>query len=118
MIAFIDTNQCKRVNLGEGRGKAAEVVSEALCGAEEIKAHLRWLGEGDTFEATPLPDAHQLLYVMTGAGMVSLEGKDYDVGPGAGLYLGPGEGASLRGAGLKGAGSDTLKLFHLIGQPG
>ena len=29
---------------------------------------------------------------------------------GAGLYLGPGEGASLQGTG-------ALKAFHLIGQP-
>ena len=47
---------------------------------------------------------------MEGEGVVSLEGKDYDVGPGAGLYLGPGEGASLKGAG-------ALKAFHLIGEP-
>jgi glyoxylate utilization-related uncharacterized protein len=110
MITFIDTNECKRENLGGGRGDAAEVVSGALCGADEIKAHLRWLGEGDAFEAAPIPDAHQLIYVMEGEGVVSLEGKDYDVGPGAGLYLGPGEGASLQGAG-------ALKAFHLIGQP-
>jgi hypothetical protein len=34
------------------------------------------------------------------------------VGPGAGLYLGPGEGARIDNA-----GSATLKMFHLVVPP-
>ena len=108
MITFIDTAACERKN--SEQCVAAEVVSKALCGAEQMAAHLRWLGEGERFEAEPLSGSHQLIYVMEGNGVVSLEGKNYEVGPGAGLYLGPGESASLQGAG-------TLKAFHLIGSP-
>jgi mannose-6-phosphate isomerase-like protein (cupin superfamily) len=49
---------------------------------------------------------------MEGSGSAELEGKEYDVGPGAGLYLGPGESAGLRATGGGG-----LKVFHLIGKP-
>ena len=110
MITFIDTAACERKNLGKNQGEAAEVVNNALCGAGQMTAHLRWLGEGERFDAEPLSGSHQLMYVMEGTGVVALEGKDYEVGPGAGLYLGPGESASLRGAG-------ALKAFHLIGAP-
>ncbi len=46
---------------------------------------------------------------MEGAGVITLEGKDYEVGKGAGIYLAPSEAASI---GHRGAG--TLKLFHLV----
>jgi mannose-6-phosphate isomerase-like protein (cupin superfamily) len=110
MITFIDTAARERKSLGEGLGEAAEVVNNAICGAKEITAHLRWLGEGERFDAEPLAGSHQLIYVMEGNGVVTLEGKDYEVGPGAGLYLGPDEGAGLKGTG-------ALKAFHLIGVP-
>lgn len=112
MITFVDTGACERKSLGEGQGEAAEVVNQSLCGAEQISASLRWLGEGDRLEAAPLSGSHQLIYMMEGNGVVSLDGKDYDVGPGAGLYLAPGESADLRCA-----GEGTLKAFHLIGKP-
>jgi glyoxylate utilization-related uncharacterized protein len=112
MITFIDTGACERKSPGESQGEMAEVVNKSLCGAEQMSASLRWLGEGDRFEAAPLTGSHQLIYMMEGNGVVSLEGKDYDVGPGAGLYLAPGEGARIRHA-----GGGTLKAFHLIGKP-
>ena len=112
MITFIDTGACERKNMGGDQGEMAEVVNKALCGAEQMSASLRWLGEGERFEAAPLTGAHQLIYMMEGNGVVTLEGKDYGVGPGAGLYLAPGESAGLRGA-----GGGTLKAFHLIGKP-
>jgi mannose-6-phosphate isomerase-like protein (cupin superfamily) len=110
MITFIDTGSCERKTLGEGQGETAEIVNNDNCGAEQMRAALRWLGEGDRFEVAPLPGSHQVIYIMEGNGVVSLNGKEYDVGPGAGLYLGPGEGADLRGG-------ETLKAFHLIGEP-
>ena len=111
MITFIDTGACERKSLGEGLGETAEILNSENCGAEQMSASLRWLGEGERLEVAPLPGSHQVIYMMEGNGVVSLEGKEYDVGPGAGLYLGPGEGAALRG------GGETLKAFHLIGEP-
>ena len=110
MITFIDTESCERKKLGKGLGEAAEILNNEICGAEEINASLRWLGEGDQFEVIPLPTSHQVIYMMEGNGVVSLEGKEFDVGPGAGLYLGPGESAALHGS------AKTLKAFHLIGE--
>lgn len=111
MITFIDTGTCERKKLAEGLGEAAEILNNEICGAEEMNASLRWLGEGERFEVTPLSRSHQVIYMMEGIGVVSLEGKEYEVGPGAGLYLGPGESATLSGSGK------TLKAFHLIGEP-
>ena len=112
MITFIDTVACERKDPDGGQGEIAEVVNKGICGAEQMRASLRWLGKGERFEVPPLAGSHQLIYMMEGSGVVTLEGKDYDVDPGAGLYLGPNEGAAIRGTGER-----TLKAFHLIGKP-
>ena len=109
---FIDTNKCTRQTLSEASGQVAEVLNEKLCGAKDVLGMLRWLDPGETFDANPLPNSHQLLYLMEGDGVIRLEGKEYQVEKGAGVYLGPGEGASISHA-----GSDPLKAFHLIVPP-
>ena len=109
---FIDTNKCPRQTLSEASGQVAEVLNAELCGAKDVLGMLRWLDRGETFDANPLPDSHQLLYLMEGDGVIRLEGKEYQVEKGAGVYLGPGEGASISHA-----GSDPLKAFHLIVPP-
>lgn len=93
----------------EGAGEVAEVLNKDLCGAENVAGRLRWLDAGDRFEADALAATHQLLYLMEGNGTITLNGEDYDVAKGAGIYLGPDETASIR---HRGAG--RLKLFHLI----
>ena len=112
MIVHIDTEACERESLGEGLGRAAEAVGPARCGARNVRGLLRWLEAGERIEAAPLPASHQLLYLMEGEGVFDLQGKEYPAGPGAGLYLGPGEGTRLRQA-----GSATLKVFHLVIPP-
>jgi len=54
-------------------------------------------------------DRHQLVYLMSGKGTITLDGKSYDVAKGAGIYLGPAETATI--AANQGA---ELKLFHLM----
>ena len=109
MTTFIDTGQCRRVKAGGGLGEVAEIVNRELCGAENVVGMLRWLGQGDRFDAVPLENTHQLMYLMAGTGVITLEGKDYDVSRGAGIYLGPDETASIRQA-----GTQSLKLLHLV----
>ena len=46
---------------------------------------------------------------MEGSGVITLNGKDYPVAKGAGVYCGPNESAAIR---PDGAGS--VKLFHLV----
>ena len=108
MTIFIDTTACARIDAGEIEGEVAEIVNKQLCGAEDVVAKLRWLETGQKFEASGLTDTHQLLYLMDGDGTINLEGKDYDVGKGAGIYLGPSEGASIAQR-----GDGSLKLLHL-----
>ncbi|MFQ5914742.1 MAG: cupin domain-containing protein [Nitrospinota bacterium] len=112
MIDFIDTGSLERVSLGQGLGKETEVVGPDRCGAKNVRGLLRWLETGEGIEARPMPDSHQLLYILEGEGVFHLEGKDYPADPGAGLYLGPGEGARLSQA-----GSAALKVFHLAVPP-
>jgi quercetin dioxygenase-like cupin family protein len=45
---------------------------------------------------------------MDGRGVITLDGKDYPVGKGAGVYCGPGESAGVAAEG------GELKLFHLV----
>jgi quercetin dioxygenase-like cupin family protein len=104
----IDTNSLPRASLN-GQGEFAEILNNELCGAKNVTGLLRWLKPGDRFTAKALDQTHQLLYLMEGEGTISLEGKDYDVAKGAGIYLGPSETASV---GQRGA--SPLKLFHLV----
>ncbi len=46
---------------------------------------------------------------MEGKGRITLDDRSYDVAKGAGVYLGPSEGATIAAA--DGA---ALKLFHLV----
>lgn len=104
----IDTSAIPRRSLG-GQGEFAEILNRELCGAENVVGRLRWLEDGQRFDAEPLTGTHQLLYLMEGAGTITLEGQNYDVTQGAGIYLGPSEHASVSQR-----GDATLKLFHLV----
>jgi glyoxylate utilization-related uncharacterized protein len=108
-LTFIDTNQLPRVKTPQG--EATEVLNQALAGAKNVLATLRWLKGGEHFDAKAA-GKHQLLYLMEGAGSIQLEGKKYDVAKGAGVYLGPAESATIQAS--DGA---SLKLFHLAVPP-
>jgi glyoxylate utilization-related uncharacterized protein len=103
---FIDTNSLPREKAGSG--EFTEILNDKLAGAKNVVGTLRWLRNGEKFEAVAT-DKHQLIYLMEGSGRVNLENKDYEVSRGAGVYLGPSETATIRAA--EGA---TLKLFHLV----
>jgi hypothetical protein len=105
-LTFIDTNTLPRVKTPHG--EVTEILNQQLVGAKNVLGTLRWLSPGEKFQAAPL-EKHQLIYLMEGSGKINLENKDYDVGRGAGVYLGPSETATIQAA----AGS-PLKLFHLI----
>jgi len=105
----IATNGIARKKLNGGRGEVAEIVNQALCGAKNVLGMLRWLGQGEHFAAESLQDTHQLLYLMEGKGMIALGNDNVEVSKGAGVYLGPGETASIRQV-----GDSTLKLLHLV----
>ena len=105
---FIKTGDCPKTKL-PGAGEVAEILNEKLCGAKNVLGKLRWLGAGDKLQAAAKKNEHQLIYLMEGQGVITLNAKDYAVGKGAGIYLGPDEQASVRHA-----GSAPLKLFHLV----
>jgi hypothetical protein len=104
----IRTNSIPRKDLN-GRGEAAEILNKALCGAENVVGTLRWLEGSERFDAEQLADTHQLIYLMEGSGVIHLNGEDYPVEKGAGIYLGPSETA-----GVSHGGEEPLKLFHLV----
>ena len=101
---FIDTKELPRVAGFEG--EFTEILNAELAGARNVLGTLRWLQPGESFRAAP-EGKHQLLYLMEGSAVISLEGKDYEVAKGSGVYLGPEDHASIRAA-------SPLKLFHLV----
>jgi len=105
---FIRTGDCAKRRIA-GAGEVAEVMNEKLCGAKNGLGMLRWLGAGDRLDARSKQNEHQLVYLMEGQAVIALNGKDYEIGKGAGIYLGPGEAATVNHA-----GAGTLKLFHLV----
>ena len=105
---FIKTGDCPKRKIA-GAGEVAEIMNEKLCGAKNGLGMLRWLRAGERLEAGAEKGSHQLIYLMEGQGVITLNAKDYAVGKGAGIYLGPDEQASVRHA-----GSTPLKLFHLV----
>jgi quercetin dioxygenase-like cupin family protein len=104
-LTFIDTNKLPKVKTQQG--EATEVLSEKLVGAKNVLATLRWLKSGEELDAKPA-GKHQLIYLVEGEGRISLNGKDYSVRKGAGVYLEPNESAKIS------ADKGTLKLFHLL----
>jgi quercetin dioxygenase-like cupin family protein len=105
-LTFIDTNTLPRVRTPDG--EVTEVLNNALVGARNVLGMLHWISPGQTFQ-TETMNKHQLVYLMEGKGKIRLDGKDYDVGKGNGIYLGPSETATIQAA--PGA---SLKLFHLV----
>ena len=105
---FIDTNTIAPVPAPGGHGHYAEVLNEGLCGAKNVVGRLRWLGAGDSLSVSCDADTHQVVYLMEGEGEIRLDGQDYEVSKGAGVYLGPNEKADIRQT-----GEGALKLFHL-----
>jgi mannose-6-phosphate isomerase-like protein (cupin superfamily) len=105
---FIHTADCARSRVA-GAGEVAEILNPKLCGAKNVLGMLRWLSGSDRLAPAPKAATHQLLYVMEGDGVITLDGKDYAVGRGAGVYLGPNETATIRPS-----GKGTVKLFHLV----
>ncbi|HLH42584.1 MAG TPA: AraC family ligand binding domain-containing protein [Bryobacteraceae bacterium] len=103
---FIDTNSLARKKSDEG--EFVEILNGPLAGAKNVLGALRWVEPGKQFRADPI-DQHQLIYLMKGQGQICLEGNNYEVRKGAGVYLGPSETASIRAADNAG-----LKLFHLV----
>jgi hypothetical protein len=102
---FIDTTKLPRVKTPQG--EFTEILNDQLVGAKNVLGVLRWLSSGESFTAEP-SDKHQLLYFMEGQGRIRLEGKEYKVSRGAGVYLGPSETATIQAS--EGA---SAKLFHL-----
>jgi hypothetical protein len=105
---FIDTNSIEPVALPGGHGRYAEVLNQALCGAKNVVGGLHWLGRGESITAACDDRTHQVVYLMEGQGIIRLNGEDYEVGKGAGVYLGPTEKADVLQT-----GEAPLKLFHL-----
>lgn len=106
MLTFIDTKSLPRVKTPQG--EMTEVLNRELCGAKNVLGTLRWLKPGEQFKAEA-SEKHQLIYLMEGQGQIRLDNKDYNVSKGAGVYLGPSEGATISAA-----GTAPLKLFHLV----
>ena len=102
---FIDTNRLPRVKTAQG--EAVEVLNEQLAGAKNVTGILRWVDDGERFDAIA-SHKHQLVYVMEGSARIRLDGKDYDVRRGCGVYLEPSETASITPTG------GSAKLFHLV----
>lgn len=106
---YINSNSCPRIKLPGNQGTAAEIVNNNLCGAENVVGALRWLGGDEGFQTEMLKDKHQLIYLMEGTAMITLEGKTYSASRGAGIYLAPSETATIRHT-----GGAAVKLFHLV----
>src|SRR5215472_662459 len=103
---FIDTNRLPREKTAEG--ELTEILNGPLAGAKNVLGELRWIEPGKQYHAAPA-GKHQLIYLMEGQGRIRLEGKDYDVHKGAGVYLGPSESASIQAA-----DGSSVKLFHVV----
>jgi quercetin dioxygenase-like cupin family protein len=101
---FIDTNTLPKTKTPQG--ELTEILNGPLAGAKNVLGVLRWIQPGEAFKADA-GNKHQLLYLMEGKGIINLENKDHEVSKGMGIYLGPGETATIS------ATASTVKVFHL-----
>jgi hypothetical protein len=106
-LTFIDTSKLPRSKAPDS-GDFTEVINKVLCGAENVVGTLHWLREKQHLDSRGDGKTHRLLYLMEGAGTITLNSKEYAVKKGAGVYLGPSESASILQNGVV-----PLKLFRL-----
>ncbi|MBI2319461.1 MAG: hypothetical protein HYU75_21300 [Betaproteobacteria bacterium] len=106
-VTIIDTGKIPGTK-SQGQGEVSEVLNRALCGTHNVRAMLRWLEPGESYQAGAQQN-FQLVYLMEGNGTICLEDNDYAVAKGAGVFLGPAESATIRCA-----GGASLKLFHIV----
>ena len=107
-LTFIDTNALPKSLAGAGQGSFTEILNDALVGAKNIVATLRWLAPGDSLAASNDATHFQLIYLMDGDATISLDGKATASKKGGGVYVGPNESASIAQA-----GTGTTKVFRL-----
>ena len=107
-LTFIDTNKIAHAK-APGAGEFAEILNRELCGAENVVGSLRWLKPGEKLDVRSDSETHQLVYLMEGEGVITLDSKDHQVKKGSGVYLGPSEFATIRPA-----AASSLKVFHLV----
>lgn len=107
-LTFIDTNKITPAKLA-GSGEYAEILNRQLCGAENVVGSLHWLHPGEKLDVRSDANTHQLVYLMDGEAVITLDAKDHPVRKGSGVYVGPSESATI-----KHAGPAALKLFHLV----
>lgn len=105
---YIDTNRLPHTKV-PGSGEFVEVLNNALCGAKNVVASLRWLTRGERFDVTCDKKTNQLLYLMEGEGTITLNRQDHQVAKGNGVYLGPSESARIAHR-----GSGVLKVFQVV----
>ena len=105
---YIDTNKLPHTK-APGSGEFVEVLNNALCGAKNVVGTLRWLSNGEQYDAACDARTNQLLYLMEGEGTITLNAKDHNVAKGHGIYLGPSESARIAHR-----GTAPLKLFQLV----
>ncbi len=89
-LTFIDTNKIPHTKVS-GSGEIAEILNNQLCGAKNVVGSLRWLNAGEKLEVRSDKDTHQLVYLMEGEALITMDSKDHGVNKGAGVYVGPSE---------------------------
>ena len=73
----IDTTAIPRIK--GSNGSSAEILNRELCGATYSRGALRWLQDGERFDARSDVPAHQLIYFLDGKGAIKLDSKEYEV---------------------------------------
>jgi hypothetical protein len=106
-LTVIDTDKLPRSN-APNSGEFTEVINKVLCGAENVVGTLHWLREKQHLDSRGDGKNHRLIYLIEGAGTITLNSKEYAVKKGAGVYLGPSESAIIMQNGVA-----PLKLFRL-----
>jgi glyoxylate utilization-related uncharacterized protein len=107
-VPILDSAKLPRTNL-PGAGEFTHIISPDVCGAKNFGSTLRWLRSGDSLDARPEKNSHQLLYLIEGEATITVDSREHSARKGSGVYLGPSEGATITHK-----GSGTLKLLHLV----
>jgi mannose-6-phosphate isomerase-like protein (cupin superfamily) len=102
-ITLIDTNNRRRESVPAG---TVRQIITADDGAQGVRAAIHDIEPAKSLEFDSENRSH-LFYVLEGAGRFSFKGAGHPAQKGAGLYLEPGEKASVS------AGTTRLSLLHL-----
>ena len=114
MSLVVRRQEGEHLRIGSVHGRPVEIlIAPDRTGNREISFGVQEMDPGGKIPLHNHPDAEELLYIYQGSARVTIEGKDYEVGPETAVFFPRGAWHEINVV-----GTETLKLTWTFSPPG